>query len=194
MSEEDHIAVRSALVRNLPIMVALTLAISSAVWAGSLDIAPGGYGVSFGNSKRINGLRINSRDVGVEQVTGVNLTLWKAGDNPAARVNGIAAGLIGPEAQEINGLALGLLGVGAHGNVRGIALGGLGVGAGDDITGISLGFRGRHPEIRTQRFTGLSIGGFNCAEELHGLQLGILNYAGNNPRWARWLPVVNVHL
>ena len=84
------------------------------------------------------------------------------------RIVGAAAAGLGVTAKEIRGLVVG----GANG----------------------IGFRGWHPEKRTQRFTGLSIGGFNCAEELHGVQLGILNYAGNNPRWARWLPFVNVHL
>jgi hypothetical protein len=41
----------------------------------------------------------------------------------------------------------------------------------------------------TQR--GLTIGLLNRAYELHGLQIGILNYAGNRPAALRWLPVVN---
>ncbi len=313
-------------VKMMRTIVAIGLALLCGnVWAGSLDIAPGGYGLSVGNSKRITGLRINARDTDVEQVNGVNLTLWKAGKNPAAKLNGIAAGLVGPEGQQINGLALGLLGAGAHGSIRGISIGGLGSGAGDDITGVSLGllgagagdsvtgvmigglgagagesvtgvviggigagagnsikgiaiggvgagagreatglvfgivgagagermrgiaiggfgagagqqitgvalsllrvkagerivgaaaglvvsakeirgvtvggangieFRDWVPRKGTDLFTGLSIGVLNCTEELHGLQLGLLNYAGNNPSWARWLPLLNLH-
>lgn len=44
------------------------------------------------------------------------------------------------------------------------------------------------------RFTGLSVGLINYTRELRGVQVGLLNYAGNNPHWARLLPVVNVHL
>ena len=32
------------------------------------------------------------------------------------------------------------------------------------------------------------------AGELRGVQIGVLNWAGNNPAWARILPLVNVHL
>ncbi len=28
--------------------------------------------------------------------------------------------------------------------------------------------------------------------ELHGVQIGLLNYAGNNARY-KWLPIVNAH-
>ena len=41
---------------------------------------------------------------------------------------------------------------------------------------------------------GVSIGLFNQTEYLNGVQVGLLNYAGNNPGWARWLPLVNVHI
>ena len=44
-----------------------------------------------------------------------------------------------------------------------------------------------------QEQTGLSIGVFNQADDLLGVQLGVLNWAGNNPTWARLLPIVNAH-
>jgi hypothetical protein len=40
---------------------------------------------------------------------------------------------------------------------------------------------------------GLSIGLFNFARFLNGIQLGVLNYAKNNPKWLRLLPVMNLH-
>jgi hypothetical protein len=40
---------------------------------------------------------------------------------------------------------------------------------------------------------GLAIGVFNTADELHGLQIGILNRAKNNKGLAQWLPLVNFH-
>jgi hypothetical protein len=40
---------------------------------------------------------------------------------------------------------------------------------------------------------GLAIGVFNTADELHGIQIGILNRAGNNKPPFRWLPVFNAH-
>ncbi|MGD8726545.1 MAG: hypothetical protein PVH40_02815 [Gemmatimonadales bacterium] len=41
---------------------------------------------------------------------------------------------------------------------------------------------------------GLTIGIFNYTEELHGVQIGLLNYAGNNEGIAKILPIVNAHL
>jgi hypothetical protein len=41
--------------------------------------------------------------------------------------------------------------------------------------------------------TGLAIGLVNWAEELHGVQLGLINHASNNPPGLRWLPLVNAH-
>ncbi|MFQ5629833.1 MAG: LA_2272 family surface repeat-containing protein [bacterium] len=38
------------------------------------------------------------------------------------------------------------------------------------------------------------MGIFNFAKKLKGFQIGFLNYAGNNPKWLRLLPLMNVHL
>jgi hypothetical protein len=43
----------------------------------------------------------------------------------------------------------------------------------------------------TQR--GLAIGIVNYAEELHGVQVGLINIARNNSSGTRVLPVLNVH-
>ena len=69
------------------------------------------------------------------------------------------------------------------------------------MNGISMGggiFPGSEsgPWLRkvNDRFTGLAIGLINYTRELDGVQIGLLNYAGNNPGWAKLLPFVNVHL
>ena len=46
---------------------------------------------------------------------------------------------------------------------------------------------------RVKRQTGLCIGIFNSADHLEGVQIGILNRAGNNPRGLQWLPGINAH-
>jgi hypothetical protein len=40
---------------------------------------------------------------------------------------------------------------------------------------------------------GVSIGLFNWTPRLRGVQLGLLNYAGNNPDGLKLLPLVNAH-
>jgi len=57
------------------------------------------------------------------------------------------------------------------------------------MTGVSIG---AYNEIRGRQ-TGLSIGLFNTADELKGVQIGLLNRARNNPPPFRLLPLINVH-
>ena len=70
-------------------------------------------GLSVGNSARWTGLRVNVRDAGVERINGLSLTLWKAkvAANRDMRVNGLAIGLVGPEAGTFRGVSVGLVGV-----------------------------------------------------------------------------------
>lgn len=123
---------------------------------------------------------------------------------------------------DLTGLAIGGVGVGAGGTLRGIAVGGVGVGAsqvqgmllggvaagGGEVTGLSIApgyftidhegyLRGvsisAFNHVRGEQY-GLTIGIFNYARSLHGIQFGLLNFAGNNRKGVRWLPVLNAHL
>ena len=106
-------------------------------FASSLDITYRGYGISIGNSKRINGMRLNLVDSGVERINGLNLTFWKPKDNPYAVMNGFTFGLVAPAAKKINGFAFG--GVAVVGEkITGIVFGTVGL-AGESVNGISLG-------------------------------------------------------
>jgi len=106
-------------------------------FASSLDITYKGTGISFGNSKRINGVRFNLVDHEVEKVNGLNLTFWKPKDNPSAVMNGLAFGLVGLDARELNGFSFG--GVGLAGEqIRGFSLGTVGLAVGD-VDGIAIG-------------------------------------------------------
>ena len=88
-----------------------------------------------------------------------------------------------------------------------MAAAGLGVGGGD-VAGIvaTPGFmrieeRGRFRGVAAAGFNyvkgeqrGLTIGVVNYARRLHGVQIGLLNIARNNPPGLRFLPLVNVNL
>ena len=124
-------------------MIGRFFVILSAVWflnfhitkisqAQSLDLALKGYGISFGNSKNFNGLRFNLRDSQVEEINGLNFTLWQADDNERATVRGISVGL-SLEAGNLHGLMIGGLGVVAHKQLEGISAGLLGAGASDPL-------------------------------------------------------------
>jgi hypothetical protein len=59
----------------------------------------------------------------------------------------------------------------------------------ESVTGLTLGV---FNEVRgTQR--GLAVGLVNSAEVLEGVQIGLINHAGNNPPALRWTPVLNAH-
>ena len=173
------------------------------VGSGSLrGIAVSGLGVAVGGS------------VGGLQVGGLGV---RAGEN----IGGITAGLLGTSSGgTLSGLTLtsgfihagdALRGVHTTGGpiiadrVQGLVLGSVVVqrsgtglfvaplythtGRTGTLTGLSFStfnhVRGR------QR--GLTIGLLNVARDLGGVQLGLLNYAGNNPRFLRLLPGLNAH-
>jgi hypothetical protein len=131
--------------------------------------------------------------------------------NSGNRRNGLALGIMGCKFSQLNGLGFGIVLLSKH--INGLAIGPFGVGSsfiGSDsvrcsrINGIAFSY------IRTEADTvnGISIGGLNksithCgiavgitnrSQHLRGLQLGLLNYAANNPRWLRWLPGANFHI
>lgn len=153
-------------------LLALLLLTGSPAQA-SLTVGASDTGIGFGNSREFQGLRLNLVDDHVRSVDGVNLTLWRPGRNPLARHRGVSLGLVGPEADELQGIVV--AGVGTH--------------VGNGLTGLSVaGY------VSSKESRGLSIALFNDARALHGVQIGLLNRAGNNPRWARWVPVLNVNL
>ena len=93
--------------------------------AGGLLLGYNDYGIGLGNVERVNGLRVNFRDAGLERVNGINLTLWTPGDNPRAVVNGASLNLLWAGGRDLNGLSVALVGLGAE-NIRGISFGLLG--------------------------------------------------------------------
>jgi hypothetical protein len=157
----------------------------------SLDIPAKGYGLSIGNSSRFSGVRINFRDRYVEQINGVNITLWAAKDNKSAVVNGLSIGVM-PEAGELKGINLGLgvsaekrlhglnvgvIGMGAGGDVAGINIGGIGGGAGGNMYGINLGLIGIGAG---GNLTGFNFGGIGAGAggDLKGFSFGVIGVGG----------------
>jgi hypothetical protein len=134
-------------------------------------------------------------------------------------IRGLAVGGLATVADGgIHGIAVGGLAVVADGPIVGIA-GTLGALVSNEraVGLLAAGYRVRTPSatgllvtgwLRTSRLDGVSIGGynnvrgvqhgltigvFNSADELHGVQIGLLNRAKNNRPPFRWLPIVNLH-
>jgi hypothetical protein len=150
----------------------------------SIDLTIRNYGLSIGNAPRVNGVRLNYRDHGLERVNGLNVTLWGPYNDeertPSGTVSGLAIGLPVTGADDINGIAIGVLGIEAHSSLRGVVVGGLGTGAGDSMAGIAIGGLGMGVG---ERFTGVGVGGLGIGsgEHLRGLAAGGLGVgAGEN--------------
>jgi len=115
-------------------------AIPEIIGAQSLDLlTPNHVGVSIGDSRRVTGLRINFRDRRMEEVNGVNITVWQPYRENRGIVNGLALGVPMTGAQRITGIGAGIFGVAANESIHGLGIGGIGIGAGQDIEGIGIG-------------------------------------------------------
>ncbi len=152
----------------------------------SLDLTVHDVGIGIGNSKHVDGLRLNFRDVAPYVVHGVNLTVWSPASPAAGIVNGLALGVpvtgaavirgvalgVGLGAvQEIDGIGLGVLGLGAGGALRGIFASGLGIGSGGDVDGVLVGGLGAGCRGRLR---GIAVGGLGvgCGGDAIGLLVG----------------------
>jgi hypothetical protein len=119
----------------------------------SADLTVHDIGIGIGNSRHIDGLRLNFRDTAPFEAHGVNATIWIPDKNGAkSEVDGLALGLpltgagtlrglglgFGVAAEKtLDGVAAGVLGAGSGGRVRGILAGGLGAGTGGDLIGVA---------------------------------------------------------
>ncbi|HVX40829.1 MAG TPA: hypothetical protein VHB25_14760 [Gemmatimonadaceae bacterium] len=185
---------------------------------GSLrGIQIGGIGVGGGGS--LTGLSVGGIGVGGGgDVTGI--AIGGVGVGGAGRFKGIGIGGIGVgTGGDVTGLVVGGVGVGSGGTLRGLSIGGIGVGAprirgvviggigagGDDVHAIALS--GAYFRIADDgRFDGgslaavnriggaqhgLTLGLFNYARELDGVQIGLINVSDNGGR-RRILPLLSV--
>jgi hypothetical protein len=105
-------------------------------------------------------------------------------------INGLAvAGLaVSSDRSNINGVATSLAVVYCGDEFKGVGISGLYLNAAS-FTGLAVsGY------AHTGQMTGISIALFNWSNKLKGLQFGVLNYAGNNRKGFRLLPVMNIHI
>lgn len=191
------------------------------VGAGSrlAGVAIGGLGVGAGES--LSGVAVGGIGVGAgEHVRG--LVAGGLGVGAGGDLVGVGLAPIGIGAgKDVTGLTVTGLGVGAGERLRGVHVAGVGIAAptvsglmvaaaigGEQITGGMVApayFRiesgGRFTGVSISAFNhirgtqrGLTIGIFNYTRFLRGVQIGVLNYALNNPWPVRILPGLNVHL
>src|SRR5689334_4644602 len=107
------------------VVAVLSVMVAAPVYAQSVDLTVHEVGVSIGDSRRVTGLRLNFRDDRLEEVNGINATVWNPYRNPRGVVNGAALGVPLTGARRINGIAAGIFGVGADESITGIGIGGV---------------------------------------------------------------------
>ena len=172
----------------------------------------GGLGMGAEN---IEGIAIGGLGLGAERLRGFGFGLLGVGGSD---IKGIVFGGLGVGASEIRGLGIAGLGMGGSemsgiffaglglgaADMTGLALGGLGVG-GDEFSGIGGGLAiakfgyakgftfGAYNRAKWDMI-GLQVGLWNQTEYLHGVQIGLLNWVSDNPKWARLLPIMNIRL
>ena len=135
------------------------------------------WGVSFGNARRVNGVRVNVQDADLYRVNGLNITLWKPREPLTGTVNGVQAGLV-PGARRVTGLAVGLGGVVTEDRARGILIGGLGAVSNRDLDGVVIGGLGT---VANRDISGIAIGGLGTVanRQITGIALGGLGTVAN---------------
>lgn len=159
-------------------------------------------GIAFGNPNIYNGVKLDLVASG-EQMNGVQLNLFASHTN---KINGFSINLINHGAEKINGFAASFM-INSN-NLNGV-FAGFGIGSpkknieNRSINGVPVGVLINAEKLNgliialgnsySKQMTGISISLFNQTENLHGLQIGLINYAGNNPKLLRWLPFFNFH-
>jgi len=147
----------------------------------------GGLGV--GAADDIGGLSIGPVGVGSGgRITGVTVggAFARAGED----VRGIQAAGLALLGSAVRGLSAAAVVVAEEGTGLTVAPAYFRTGSEASYTGISAS---AFNHIRGEQ-RGLAIGVLNMARRLNGVQVGVLNYAGNNPLFLRLLPGLNVNL
>jgi len=160
--------------RKLGLAFLITLLNLSITFSQGVNIPSSGWGLSFGNSTRFNGIRFNIVDKDIEKINGINISFWgiKESSRQTGTVNGISIGLPAAWGTEYrNGINIGLVGVGAKKDIKGINLGLHGTGAGRNAIGVNFGALGTGAG---ENLVGLNLGGLGvgAGETLGGINVG----------------------
>ncbi len=158
------------------------------------------------SSKELNGISIGVITDGVSLSNGISVGGIALGGE---KRNGVLIGGLMLYGSKINGLGISgsidgdtlngffIGGIGVAGRtpkvpikiITGFATGTIAVGA-EKISGLMISL----VYVYSKEQYGVSIAGHNKTENLHGFQFGLLNYAGNNRKLFRWMPLMNFNL
>jgi hypothetical protein len=157
--------------------------------------------------KSINGLAFGTLAVYSADITGIPVSplvvsatnkirgltvagIYAGGDSESTnvKIEGITIAGLYIKGGVINGIPVSPGLINCNNNLSGLALSVISLKSGV-LNGLGVSCI-----VNTNKTNGVSIALFNRTKELHGLQLGLLNYAGNNRKGLRFLPLINLHL
>ena len=142
--------------------------------------------VVVGSSGRLNGLSACAAVTIADTITGVVVSGLLLGSRKA---NGlIIGGLYVVSDADINGVSSSLGFIQCDNKFNGVALT-PGYLKSDTLNGFAIA---SYNNVRQMK--GMSVALLNRTINLHGIQLGLINYAENNPKWLRILPFINFHI
>ncbi len=149
-----------------------------------------GINISFAAiSEETNGLQIGGIVAHTKKMNGLSIaSIWQNSD----KMNGLAVSF-GINSDTLNGVFVGFGISPPNRNIDNRVINGLALGVfvgAEKVRGGAIGLFNSY----SKKQIGISVSVLNKTEELHGLQIGLLNYAGNNPKLLRWLPIINFHL
>jgi hypothetical protein len=150
-----------------------------------------GINISFSTESKIaNGIQVGGLVSNSSKINGLSIVTIS---HNAEKINGFATSFI-INSDTLNGVFVGF-GIAAieptipNKVINGLAAGIIAVGA-EKVKGATICLFSCY----SKEHYGLSIAAYNKTENLYGLQIGLLNYVGNNPKLLRWLPLINFHL
>lgn len=145
--------------------------------AQGLDLTTHNNGIAIGDKPRVNGLRLNFRDRKLEEMNGINATIWSPYKPTKGRVTGLALGLPSTGAATVRGAMIGILGGGAEQSMTGVGIGGIGIGTGGDMTGVMIGGIGAGAGGNIKGIT-MGLIGAGGGGRMTGLQIGGIGVGG----------------
>jgi hypothetical protein len=152
-------------------------------------IAAGGFAVY---SAEINGIPVCPVLVAAtNSIRGLTVAgLYAGGDteSPEVEMDGLTIAGFFIKGKVINGVPVSLGLINCSNKLNGLAITAISIKS-DILNGAALA-----GIVNTKTTNGLTIAIFSRTNDLHGVQIGLLNYAGNNRKGLKMLPVVNLNL
>lgn len=142
---------------------------------------------AFSLSEKINGFTINGLLLSSEKVNGLIISGILINSDT---LNGLAISGISILSKKLNGVFISGISFEPTDRFGELDLNGVALAIGGAGFNDLKGFYASLVRCETKKTRGLTIAAINKTEDLKGVQIGLLNYAGNK-KWLKWMPFIN---